>query len=335
MDVCLITEGLGARTPLHDAGVELTLAVRSTGPLPARHEGAPVIGVDAARGRRFDLAVAGDWRSCAHVFAVPAQRRALWLDAMPYERLEPDDPQRAAALLALDLPLDFLVAGEWMRDALAALRPEARCHVVVPGLEGTEPAPGVDGVVVVPDGDAGKVRAAFSSGATVVAVAVEAIDALVEHRVNGLLVEPGDDRATPRALDLLRADPELLERLRAGAAATVAAWPTPAAAGEAMRDALDAILAEPPPDAATWPVRLMGDAIAQAAIQRESRDAERAALQADRETDAHSRELALAREHALEASGAYRMARRAQAVWRHPAMAPARGMAWALRVLRR
>ena len=62
---------------------------------------------------------------------------------------------------------------------------------------------------------------AMAAGAPVVATAVSGIPELVEHEVNGLLVEPDDPQALADALLRLHDDPYLGTRLRAAAQTTV------------------------------------------------------------------------------------------------------------------
>ena len=62
---------------------------------------------------------------------------------------------------------------------------------------------------------------AMAAGAPVVATAVSGIPELVEHEVNGLLVEPDDPQALADALLRLHDDPELTRRLTGNGRATV------------------------------------------------------------------------------------------------------------------
>jgi glycosyltransferase involved in cell wall biosynthesis len=62
---------------------------------------------------------------------------------------------------------------------------------------------------------------AMAAGAPVVATNVSGIPELVEHEVNGLLVEPDDSHALADALLRLHDDPELTRRLTANGRATV------------------------------------------------------------------------------------------------------------------
>jgi glycosyltransferase involved in cell wall biosynthesis len=64
---------------------------------------------------------------------------------------------------------------------------------------------------------------AMAAGAPVVATAVSGIPELVEHEVNGLLVEPDDPHALADALVRLHEDAELTRRVTANGRATVKA----------------------------------------------------------------------------------------------------------------
>ncbi len=63
---------------------------------------------------------------------------------------------------------------------------------------------------------------AMAAGAPVVATAVSGIPELVEHEVNGLLIQPDDPEALADALLRLHEDPELTERLTRNGRETVA-----------------------------------------------------------------------------------------------------------------
>jgi glycosyltransferase involved in cell wall biosynthesis len=64
---------------------------------------------------------------------------------------------------------------------------------------------------------------AMAAGAPVIATSVSGIPELVEHEVNGLLIEPDDAAALADALIRLHDDPALTRRLTDNAKRTVAA----------------------------------------------------------------------------------------------------------------
>src|SRR3954447_15846828 len=102
---------------------------------------------------RWDVAIACDWRACAAVFDVDAARPAALLVALEHRALDPARPERLPALLALDLPLDYLVTSAWVERALADARPGARAWRVA------LPRPAVAVSPVVP-ADGGPLRVA-------------------------------------------------------------------------------------------------------------------------------------------------------------------------------
>ena len=179
----------------------------------------------------FDVAVATDWTTTARLFEVRAKRHAFWVDHFAHRRMGTWQAERFAAQLAYDLPVDFVAAAPWVRDALADLRPEARTMLVTtpapeaastpPAREGgalrvhlagdgderaafaamEEPAEetaldGADVVVMLSavDGVLGAPLAGFRAGATaVVGPAADAQD-LVAHGENGLVADADDVR---------------------------------------------------------------------------------------------------------------------------------------------
>ncbi len=108
------------------------------------------------------------------------------------------------------------------------------------------------------------------SGRVVIASsALPGVEDMIDHGVNGFLVEPDDDRGAQRFLDLLAGDADQLARMAAAARAT--AWPDPDESAAAIEQALEQFVAEPMPDAARWPARLMADAMAAADALRRAR----------------------------------------------------------------
>jgi glycosyltransferase involved in cell wall biosynthesis len=266
-----------------------------------------VVATSAPEGE-FDVAVATDWTSTAHVFEVRARRFAFWVDHFAHRRMGTWQAERFAAQLAYDLPVDFIAAAPWVRDTLADLRPDARCLLVTSGApevagagaaapaggplrvhlagDGDERAAfaameeqavevplaaGPDVVVMLStvDGVLGAPLAGFRAGATAVVGPAHDAQDLVRHGENGLIADADDVRGAARWLDHLARDRELLGRLRSAARATGEAWPSREQAAEELRAALERIVAEEPPAQASWPVRLMGDAIGGAAVFRQ------------------------------------------------------------------
>jgi glycosyltransferase involved in cell wall biosynthesis len=61
------------------------------------------------------------------------------------------------------------------------------------------------------------IQEAFQFGPVVIASRIGGIPEMVRDGVNGLLVEPGDERAIAAAIERLRSSPELVAKLRASA----------------------------------------------------------------------------------------------------------------------
>ncbi len=141
-----------------------------------------------------------------------------------------------AVLEERGVAFDALIVGQDDKDGDALRRKiaELGSTVALPGPLG--PAELLDeyrraGVLCMPcrllpsdrDGIPNVLVEAMAAGAPVVATAVSGIPELVEHEVNGLLVEPDDPRALADALLRLHDDPELTRRLVDNARETVAA----------------------------------------------------------------------------------------------------------------
>jgi O-antigen biosynthesis protein len=255
----------------------------------------------------YDVAIATDWTTTARLFEVRAKRHAFWVDHFAHRRMGTWQAERFAAQLAYDLPVDFIAAAPWVRDTLADLRPEARTILVttpapVPhqsaagrgggplrvhlaAADGDEraafdameepkeesPLAGADVVAMLStvDGVLGAPLEGFRAGATaVVGPALDAQD-LVVHGENGFVADADDVRGAARLLDRLARDRDLLARLQGAARETGAKWPTWEDAEQEMKAALERIVAEGPPPQGQWPVRLMGDAMAGAAVVKQ------------------------------------------------------------------
>jgi glycosyltransferase involved in cell wall biosynthesis len=136
--------------------------------------------------------------------------------------------ERGVAFDALIVGQDD-TAGEALRRRISALD----SPVALPGPLGPEALLGEyrrAGALCMPcrllpsdrDGIPNVLVEAMAAGAPVVATAVSGIPELVEHEVNGLLVEPDDPQALADALLRLHDDPELTRRLTAAGRRTVA-----------------------------------------------------------------------------------------------------------------
>lgn len=90
---------------------------------------------------------------------------------------------------------------------------------------------------------------AFHCGTPAVLAPYTGHEEYAEHGVNSLVAGFDDEPGVVAALDALARDCALLARLREGALATAARWPSAADAGAAFCDALADLHAGPPPDA--------------------------------------------------------------------------------------
>ena len=254
--LCVLAEGL----PAGDDPVARVIAE-----LSADHEvvlaltereisgGAGAVPVASVTGS-FDAAIATSWQTTTHLFGIEAARYVELVSSLEFEAMDAWQAERLAATIALDLPVDFIATEASVRDALAALRPDARV------LLGRLPlAPAAADVVLE-----GSPVPAMLAGCAPIVLASNA--GPVEHMVSGLVAEPDDEADVARLRSQLADDPELAARLAQGARAAVSDWPSDASEVVA---ALETIVAEPPPESARWPHRLMGDLMAGVALLRQ------------------------------------------------------------------
>lgn len=90
-----------------------------------------------AREQEFDVAVSTWWETVHATFALRARRYASFVQSLEDRFYTPDEPERIAASLVLDLPVAFITEARWIRDTLADLRPDARCLLVRNGIDKT------------------------------------------------------------------------------------------------------------------------------------------------------------------------------------------------------
>ena len=152
--VCLLTPSLPYEVTANPVGEyarglatqgdDVTVAL-TRGEPPAegvRLAGAHVSGVPAARERAFDVAVAMSWQATVPLFELRAERHAYRVEGFAHRRMGTWQAERVPAALSYDLPVDLLAAAQWIADALAELRPDARCALVPSGVakEAFDPA---------------------------------------------------------------------------------------------------------------------------------------------------------------------------------------------------
>lgn len=302
-----------------------------------------VVALEDAAALRFDVAVSTWWETADFLFDLDAGRYASFVQSLEDRFYLPEEAERTAAALTLDLPVRFVTEARWIARALEAQQPGNRVLLVRNGIAKDvfvaprEVAPRARGplrvlvegseriafkgvgealaaaaamsephelTLVTPDRDgpdpAGPDRVlravghremaelygehdvvlklsrvegmfgppleGFHRGATCVVTPVTGHEEYVEHRVNGLVVDWDDARATTRALDLLARDRVLLHELRCGALATARAWPSWEQAGAFMALALRRIAAEPAPSQRTIGRRMVRDLQANLAL---------------------------------------------------------------------
>lgn len=92
--------------------------------------------LDSVADVEWDFALATWWETAEALWRVRARRRGVFLQSFE-ERFYRDHEalERLGAASVLALPVDYIAVGSWMRDALAELRPDARCVVVRNGID--------------------------------------------------------------------------------------------------------------------------------------------------------------------------------------------------------
>jgi glycosyltransferase involved in cell wall biosynthesis len=121
----------------HGFDVTLVLA-REPEDLHWHHEplqGLPVLPLDEARRRHYDVAVSTWWETAMALFELRAERYASFVQSLEDRFYRPGEADRLGARLVLDLPVSFITEARWIADTLADLRPDAPCYVVRNGID--------------------------------------------------------------------------------------------------------------------------------------------------------------------------------------------------------
>lgn len=263
MDLCFLVPGVPADG---DAAAEHARRLGDRHAVTVAVCAASVVGGGAlplkslrdALAQNYDAVVAFEWTTTVQLFSFQTARHVYHVDGFAHEQLD-GDPQRFPAQLSYDLPVDFIAAAPWVARALDEQRPDARCVTVARGVQRASEPARPEAVVVI---DRDPLPDILSGRVVVASSALPGVEDMIEHGVNGFLVEPDDDRGAQRFLDLLAGDADQLARMAVAARAT--AWPDPDQSAAAFEQALEQFVAEPMPDAARWPDRLMADAMAAA-----------------------------------------------------------------------
>ena len=223
-----------------------------------------------------DFVATAEWVAGALRELRPDARVRLAREGVDKDLFAPTAP------IASDGPLRVLVdarhaldrPGSLERRALAAVSAPVQPAFAEPGQSPAERAALVaqaDVVLHLPPGDGvlGLPLEGFHAGRPAVVTAAADQGVLVRHEAHGLVGDHDDDRGAGAQLDRLAGDRALLARLGAEARSTADGWPSWDASAQQLHDVLEELLASPPPDEGRWPVRLMADAVAGAAILRQ------------------------------------------------------------------
>ena len=88
-----------------------------------------------ALGEHYDIVVATWWETAFTLFELSADRYAYFVQSLEDRFYRHDEAERLGAGLTIDLPVSFITEARWIADTLAALRPEAGCHLVRNGID--------------------------------------------------------------------------------------------------------------------------------------------------------------------------------------------------------
>ena len=90
---------------------------------------------EEALGEHYDIAVATWWETTFTLFELSAERYAYFVQSLEDRFYHHDEAERLGAGLTLDLPVAFITEAGWIRETLAALRPDAPCYLVRNGID--------------------------------------------------------------------------------------------------------------------------------------------------------------------------------------------------------
>ncbi len=83
----------------------------------------------------YDVVVATWWETTFTLFELRAERYAYFLQSLEDRFYKHDEAERLGAALTRGLPVSFITEAGWIADTLAALRPDASCHLVRNGID--------------------------------------------------------------------------------------------------------------------------------------------------------------------------------------------------------
>jgi glycosyltransferase involved in cell wall biosynthesis len=170
-----------------------------------------VVPLADAIGRTYDVAVSTWWETADYLFDLDAHRYASFVQSLEDRFYLPEEPERMAAALTLDLPVRFVTEARWIARALEALQPGNRALLVRNGI-----AKDVFGApAAAPVALHGPLRVLVEGSARIgfkgVREALEATTAMNEERVVTLVTPDRDedelDEPLPPADRVVRAVP--------------------------------------------------------------------------------------------------------------------------------
>lgn len=93
-----------------------------------------VVPLAEAASMRFDVAVSTWWETTDYLFDLDAARYASFVQSLEDRFYLPEEPERIAAALTLDLPVRFITEARWIARAIEALQPGNRVLLVRNGI---------------------------------------------------------------------------------------------------------------------------------------------------------------------------------------------------------
>jgi glycosyltransferase involved in cell wall biosynthesis len=166
-----------------------------------------VVPLAEAASMRFDVAVSTWWETADHLFELDADRYASFVQSLEDRFYLPEEPERMAAALTLDLPVRFLTEARWIARALEALQPGNRALLVRNGI----PKDVFVSPAAVPVALHGPLRVLVEGSAGIafkgVPEALAATGAMAQERRVTLVTPDREGDAPPGADEVIRAVP--------------------------------------------------------------------------------------------------------------------------------
>jgi glycosyltransferase involved in cell wall biosynthesis len=115
-------------------GMDVSIAIWSA-PSEVPDFDVPLLTLDEAREREFDVAIATWWRTAYELFSLKANRYAYFVQQLDERVYRPGDVERLGATATHALPVAFLTEAAWISEVLGELRPDASCFHVSNGID--------------------------------------------------------------------------------------------------------------------------------------------------------------------------------------------------------